>query len=236
MSQATTGAIERYQTHVQRLARDFDRGASPLPLLLETSRLRDRTAAPLRGPTRPGQVRDLYLLAAQACGLLAWQTGNLGNYRAADTHAWTAWMCAEQAGHDSARAWVRATQSMLAEYDDRYIESAQLAEAGLRYASADSARVLLALFLAKALAHTGQRDDARQALELAETERERVSAPDLLGGTWSQPLDRYYQNTSHIQTLLNAPTQALADAQQAITLTEAAPPAERRIWSSVYAP
>jgi hypothetical protein len=106
----------------------------PLPLLLETRRLRDRITARLE------QARDLYLLAAQVCGLLAWQTGNLGNYRAADTHAWTAWMCAEQAGHNGARAWVRATEAMLAAYDGHHTESAQLAQNGLSYSTDDSAR------------------------------------------------------------------------------------------------
>jgi hypothetical protein len=38
-------------------------------------------ATRLRGRHRLDQAKDLYLLAAQTCGLLAWQTGNLGNYR-----------------------------------------------------------------------------------------------------------------------------------------------------------
>jgi predicted negative regulator of RcsB-dependent stress response/transcriptional regulator with XRE-family HTH domain len=235
MSEVADATINQYQTQVRRLAKDFDRASSPLPLLLETRRLRDRVTTQLRGHTRLDQARDLYLLAAQVCGLLAWQTGNLGNNRAADTHAWTAWMCAEQAGHDGARAWVRATQSMLAEYDGRYTESARLAEDGLGYSTDDSARVMLALRLAKALACTGRQEDARQALGLAETELGRASAANLLGGTWSMTPDRYHAFTANIQGVLEAPARALAEAQRAITLTEAAPPGDRRIWSSVYA-
>jgi transcriptional regulator with XRE-family HTH domain len=235
MSEVADAAIEQYAERVRRLARDFDHAAPPLPLLLETRRLRDRITARLRGHTRLDQARDLYLVAAQTCGLLAWQTGNLGNFRAADTHAWTAWMCAEQADHDGARAWVRATQAMLAGLDSRYTESAELAEDGLRYGADDSARVMLAVFRALALARAGRREDARQALDLAETEQAREPAADLLGGTWSMTPDRYHSNTADIQVLLEAPTRALAEAEQAIALMEAAPPAERRIWSSVYA-
>ncbi len=235
MSEVADATIEQYAGQVRHLARDFDHAAPPLPLLLETRRLRDRVAARLRGRHRLDQAKDLYLVAAQTCGLLAWQTGNLGNFRAADTHAWTAWMCAEQAGHDGARAWVRATQAMLAGRDGRYTESAQLAEDGLSYASHDSARVFLALFHAKALARTGRYEDARQALDLADNEQARVSAADLLGGTWGMTADRYHSNAADVQVLLEAPTRALAEAQQAITLTEATPPGERRIWSSVYA-
>ena len=113
MSEVADATIEQYETQARRLARDHDLSAPLLPLLLDTRRLRDRVTARLRGHTRLDQARDLYLLASQVCGLLAWETADLGDYRAADTHAWTAWMCAEQAGHDSARAWVRATQSKL---------------------------------------------------------------------------------------------------------------------------
>ncbi len=54
------------------------------------------------------------MLATQACGMLAWMSGDLGFQRAAQNHAWTAWVCAEQADHNGARAWVRATQAKLA--------------------------------------------------------------------------------------------------------------------------
>ena len=235
MSEVADAAIEQYQSQAQRLARDFDLGMPVLPLLLDTRRLRNRVTSRLRGHTRLDQARDLYLLAAQVCGLLAWQTGNLGNYRAADTHAWTAWMCAEQSAHDGARAWVRATQSKLAYGDGRYTEATQFAEDGLNYSTDDSARVFLALFLARALARTGRPDDARHALELADTEQTRSPAADLLGGTWAMTADRYYSNTAEIHVMLEAPDRALTEAEQAIRLTEGTPPAERRIWTSVYA-
>jgi hypothetical protein len=190
MSEVADATIAQYRAQAQHLARVFEYEAS-LPLLLETRRLRDRVTSRLRGRQHLDQAHELYLLAAQVCGLLAWQTGDIGNYRAADTHAWTAWMCAEQAGHDGARAWVRATQAKLAYWDGRYSESAQLAENGLSYQSPDSARVFLALFRARALARTGRREDARQALAQADTERAAESAPDLLGGVWHLTPGRY---------------------------------------------
>jgi hypothetical protein len=144
-------------------------------------------------------------------------------------------MCAEQAGHDGARAWVRATQSKLAYWDGRYTESAQFAEDGLNYSTADSARVMLALFRARALARTGQRENAQQALSQADTERSRATAPDLLGGTWSMPPVRYHGIAANTQMLLDAPAQVLADAEQVIALTDAAPADERRIRTSAHA-
>ncbi len=236
MSEVADATIEQYTAQVQRLARDFDFGhEAPLSLLLQTRRLRDRVASRLRGHQHLQQARDLYLVAAQVCGLLAWITGDVGNYRAAETHAWTAWMCAEEAGHDGARAWVRVTQSHVAYWDGRYIESIQLAEDGLSYECADSGRAFLALQQAEALARTGRRDEAGQALIQAQAERERAIAPDLLGGTWGCPPARYYRIAASVRLLLDEPAEALADAAQATVLVEAAPAAERILYTGMHA-
>ncbi len=234
MSQVADTTIDRYSGQVTVLAKGFE-AASPLPLLLETRRLRDRVAAVLRGHLRLDQARDLYLLGAQVCGLLAWMTGDLGNFRAADTHAWTAWLCAEQAGHDGARAWVRATQAKLAYWDGRYSESAQLAEHGLTFGNGDTARTFLALFQARALAQAGRRDEARLALTLAENERDHVTAPDLTGGVWGLTPGRYHGMAASTHMLLDEPAQVLADASEAITLSESAPAGERHIYSEMLA-
>ena len=232
MSEVADATIEQYAGQVRHLARVFEYEMS-FPLLLETRRLRDRVTARLRGHQRLDQARDLYLLAAQACGLLAWMTGDLGNYRAADTHAWTAWMCAEQAAHDGARAWVRATQAKLAYWDGRYTESAQLAEDGLSYHSPDSARAFLALFGARALARTGQRDAAGRALARADTEQARVSAPDLLGGVWELTPARHHGLAASTRLLLDQPAEAIAEAAQAIALASAAPPEGRHLYAEL---
>jgi hypothetical protein len=234
MSEVADTTIDRYSGQVRELARGFE-SAPPLPLLLETRRLRDRVAAVLRGHLRLDQARDLYLLGAQVCGLLAWMTGDLGNFRAADTHAWTAWLCAEQAGHDGARAWVRATQAKLAYWDGRYAESAQLAEHGLTFGSGDTARTFLALFQARALAQAGRRDEARLALGQAGTERGQVTAPDLTGGVWGLTPGRYHGMAASTRMLLDEPAQVLADASEAITLSESAPAGERHIYSEMLA-
>jgi transcriptional regulator with XRE-family HTH domain len=235
MSEMADATIEQYLNQARQLAKDFEFGAPLLPLLLETRRLRDRVTARLRGHLRLDQARDLYLIAAQVCGLLAWQSGDLGNYRAADTHAWTAWMSAEQAGHDGARAWVRVTQAKLAYWSGRFGDSAGLAEDGLSYEAADSARVFLALFRARALARMGQRDQANDALGRSDTERSRVMGPDLLGGTWGMTEVRYHGLAAHILLLLDASERALSETARVITLSEATPVRERHLYSWAHA-
>lgn len=234
MSEVADATIERYATQVRQLSAGFEY-APPLPLLLETRRLRERVAVQLRARQQPGQARDLYLIAAQVCGLLAWMSGDLGSYRAADAHAWTAWLCAEQAGHDGARAWVRATQAKLAYWDGRYGESAQLAEDGLRYESADTAHAFLALFQARALAQSGRRDEAGQVLARAETERDRAADPDLLGGVWGLTPGRYYGMAATTWMLLDEPAQVLTAASQAVAMSESAPGEQRHIYSETLA-
>jgi hypothetical protein len=234
MSEVGDATIERYAAHIRQLSRDFEY-AAPLPLFLETRRLRDRIASQLRGHQRLDQTRDLYLVAAQVCGLLAWMSGDLSNYHAADTHAWTAWLCAEQAGHDGARAWVRATQSKLAYWDGRYSESTQLAEDGLRYEHADTAGTLLALFQARALAHLGRRAEATQALTRADTERERAADADLVGGIWSVAPERFHNMAAGTYMLLDQPRQVLAEASRAVTLAESAPSAEQHLYTELHA-
>jgi hypothetical protein len=232
MSEVADATIEQYTAQVKRLARDFEYAPVP-PLMLEARQLRDRVASQLGRHQRLSQARELYLLGAQVCGLLAWMTGDLGNYRAADTHAWTAWMCAEQAGHDGARAWVRATQAKLAYWDGRYDESAQLASDGLDHRCADSAHVFLALFRARALARSGQRRETMHALGQAAAKRDEATSPDLLGGVWELTSARYHGLAAGIQLLLDEPGQAVTEASQAITLSEAAPAAERHLYAEM---
>jgi transcriptional regulator with XRE-family HTH domain len=232
MSEVADATIEQYAVQARRLAKVFEYAMS-LPLLLETKRLRDRIASQLHGHQRLDQARELYLISAEVCGLLAWMTGDVGNYRAADMHAWTAWMCAEQAQHDGARAWVRATQAKVAYWDGRFTESAQLAEDGLGYAAADSAHVFLALFRARALARTGQTSEAAEAIGQAAAEREMAGGPDLLGGVWELTSGRYHGLLAGTRLLMGQAGAAVAEASQAITLSQAAPPGDRHLYAEL---
>lgn len=217
--------LENYAAQVRRLASDYQQ-APPYPFLLETRRLRDRVFVKLQGHQRPAQTRDLYLTAAHVCGMLAWISGDLGYQRAAQTHVWTAWVCAEQANHDSTRAWVRVTQSKLAYWDDRYLESAQLAEDGLRYPSADSGRAMLALLQARALARLGREGDASQALATAATALAQAG-PDEIGGLYGLSQARFHHLAGSTHLGRQDPRQVLAETQQALMLFGSTPTGER---------
>lgn len=224
--------LEHYATQVRQLARDYVH-APPYPLLLDAKRLRDRVFAKLQGHQRPDQARDLYVVAAQVCGLLAWMSGDMSFYRAADTHAQTAWVCAEQANHDGARAWVRVTQSKLAYWKARYAESAQLAEDGLRYPSADSGQAMLGLFRARALARTGREEEAADALAGARAGLEQAG-PDEVGGLWGVSEARYHSVAVNIHLWRRDAAQVLSEAQQALTLFETDDPSDRNYGAEAH--
>lgn len=226
-------SLEHYSSRVRQLADAYQHG-TPFPLLLETKRLRDRVFAKLQGHQRPGQTRELYLVAAQICGLLAWMSGDMSFYRAADTHAWTGWVCAEHADHDGARTWIRATQSKLAFWGGRFIESAQLAENGLRYHCPDSGQVMVTLFHARALARTGRGDDAAYALGQARDALERAG-DDEVGGLWSVIPARFHSLASNVQMWRQDPRQVLTETSLALEQFQAAVPRQHNYGAEIHA-
>jgi hypothetical protein len=217
--------LEQLDEDVRRLARDYLNNP-PLPLMLATLRVRNRVFTLLEGRQHPNQTRHLYLIAGRLCGLLAWMAGDVGRHSEAETQARTGWLCAELAGADGLRAWIRATQSKVAYWDGRIQESARLASDGLRFAASDSARVLLASLGARAWARLGNTDDAHAALARAEEERGHAGA-DEVGGLYgfSEAQQSYLAGTTHLW--LQEPEQALRAADRAVWLYEVGNQAER---------
>jgi len=232
-SNVADATLENYARQVRQLADDYQHEA-PYPLLLETSRLRDRVFAKLRGHQRPDQASELYLIAAQVCGLLAWMAGDLSHYRAADAHAWTGWVCAEHADHDGARTWLRVTQSKLAYWQGRFAESAQLAEDGLGYQCPDSGQVMAAIFQARALARLGRHQEAAGALGDAR-DRMDQAGQDEVGGLWSVIPARFHSLAGNVQVWQRDPGQVLAETALALEQFEAADPRDHNYGAVAHA-
>jgi len=217
--------LEQLDEDVRGIARGY-LSNPPLPLMLATLRVRNRVFTLLEGRQHPDQTRHLYVTAGRLCGLLAWMAGDLGRHAEAETQARTGWLCAELAGADGLRAWIRATQSKVAYWDGRVRESARVAEDGLRFTPADSVGVLLASLAARAWARLGNADDAHAALRRAEEERARAGA-DEVGGLYgfSEAQQSYLAGTTHLW--LHEPAEALQAADRAVWLYEVGEPADR---------
>jgi hypothetical protein len=217
--------LEQLDDDVRRISRGYLNNP-PLPLMLNTIRVRNRVFTLLEGRQHPEQTRHLYLTAGRLCGLLAWIASDVGRHAEADTQARTAWLCAELADADGLRAWVRATQSKVAYWDGRVRESARLAGDGLRFSAPDTARVLLASLGARAWARLGDADEAHAALHTAEDERGRAGE-DEVGGLlgFSEAQQSYMAGSTHLW--LKEPQQALAAAERSVWLFDVGNQSER---------
>jgi hypothetical protein len=171
----------------------------PLPTLLgDLVDTQDRAFVLLEERQRPEQTRDLYLIAGIACGLMAKASHDLGAAHDAMTQARTGYACADNAGHDGLRAWIRGLQSLITYWSGRLEESVRYAQSGADAAvrSHGTAGVWLASNEARALAALHRLDDAHAALTRAADARDRLQPDELdsLGGlcTFSQPRQLYY--------------------------------------------
>lgn len=106
---------------------------SPDSVLRQLSFVQQRAASLLKGRQRPNQTKDLYLVNAKACAMMAWMAGDLGNYGVAQELNATAWLYTQTADDYLARRWVRTTQARVAFWAGNAVESAQLAAEGLKY-------------------------------------------------------------------------------------------------------
>lgn len=229
-STVTDDTVAELDRHLRALARAYVTGR-PLPLMVQTRRLRDRVVHLLQSHHGWRHTRDLWLLAARASTLLAWATGDLGNYTAAAQHGSAAWICAQNADHDGARTWVRATQAKLAYWAGDHAESCRLATDGLTYKPSDSAGVLLSLLDARAWARLGRTDRSGRALERWHRERERTPGPDEVGGVLglSAAQQHYLAGTTYLW--LHEPVRAVDEADQALALFEASD-ADQRFYGA----
>ncbi|MGH4009855.1 MAG: hypothetical protein ACRDTH_17180 [Pseudonocardiaceae bacterium] len=171
----------------------------PLPTLLgDLVDTQDRAFALLERRQRPEQTRDLYLLAGIACGLMAKASHDLGAPHDAMTHARTGYACADNAGHDGLRVWIRGLQSGIAYWSGRPEDSLRYAQLGAEAAarSRGTAGIRLTSSEARSLAALNRLDDAHTSLAQATEARDRMEPDELdsLGGlyTFSWPRQLYF--------------------------------------------
>jgi hypothetical protein len=158
----------------------------------------DRAFTLLEGRQRPEQSRDLYLLAGITCGLMAYASHDMGATHDAMTQARTGYVCADNAGHDGLRAWIRGIQALITYYSGRLEDSLRYAQLGADAATRTrgSAGIWLISSEARALAALHRLDEARPTLDRATEARDQAEPDELdnLGGicAFSQPRQLAY--------------------------------------------
>ncbi|GAB1691225.1 hypothetical protein [Krasilnikovia sp. M28-CT-15] len=106
---------------------------TPKSILRQLSFVREQAATLLQGRQRPKQARNLYLLSAKCCAMMAWISADLGRYGAAQELNSAAWLYSQYADDHLARRWVRTAQSRVEYWAGNGAESARLAADALAY-------------------------------------------------------------------------------------------------------
>ena len=185
-SNTTVETLEQITDEVRRLATAYQLQALP-SLVADFVHIQDVTFRLLEGRQRPDQSRALYILATAASGIMANASHDLGDNYAAMTHARTAYMCADNADHDSLRTWVRGMQSMVSYWAGWPHDAVRYARLGASSAASirGTAAVWLAALEGRAWAALGNDEEVRASVHRAEEARERVvpNEIDELGGS-----------------------------------------------------
>ncbi|GAA0367279.1 hypothetical protein NE235_03225 [Actinoallomurus spadix] len=223
--------LDQLRDEVARLALAYPQ--QPLPVLLtDLIDLQDVGFRLLEGRQRPAETRDLYLLTGVICGMLAKASHDLGDPHSAMTQARTAFVCADNAGHDGLRTWTRSLQSMIGYWAGWPNDAVRYAEAGAEAAgrTTGTASVWLPAQEARAWAILGDAERAEAAIARAHTARDQAQADDLdgFGGimTFTRPRQLYYAADTRVW-LPGADEQAEHVAAEALDAYESADAGER---------
>ena len=166
-------SVEQLRSEVVRLASRYS-SVPPLEFLAETRQVRDQAYRLSRRTSRPGQLADLQVAVGAACGLMAVASFDLAIWTAAIEQAHAAFVYAESADHRGLQAWAAGFQGLIAYWNGRPREAVEAISSGLDVAPEGTARARLHSISARAWAHLGAQDQARDALAAADHERDRI--------------------------------------------------------------
>jgi hypothetical protein len=211
--------LDQLDADLDRIARNY-LTAPLIPLLGDMRELRNTTFALLEGRQYPEQGRHLYRLAGQACGLLASASSDLGRYDEADTHARTAWLCAELAGHNKLRGWVLATRSIIAFWDGRGYKAVEHATHGAEYVGGLEL-VRLRSLEARARARLGDEAGTRAAIHAAGEARDGVNDEHEYSGMFAFPIANQERCAGNAYLWLRLHDESVQSLERALAAFEA---------------
>lgn len=227
--QAGSGTVNRSllnQLHNQVAAHAVAYLAQPpFAMFTPLARLRREVFAALDQRQAPALLPELYQIAGQLSALLAHACADLGQPDLADTHARTAWMCAELGTDPALKVYIRWVQSNTAYWNRQYRRAAELAHDGRTYASSGTGLLRLLSQEARALAACGEHSEVATVLGQALAERDRV-AGDELPGVFEFGVGKAAYYACEVRTELGGADNlrlAIGDAAEAIALLDQQP-------------
>ncbi|MGH3796702.1 MAG: hypothetical protein ACRDSP_17645 [Pseudonocardiaceae bacterium] len=224
--------LDEARHDLHRLATDYVVTSNLSHILSELVILRDRLYVLLdRHGQRPGDARELHLLLGCTCVLLASISHDLAEPGAAMIQTRTALTFAELSGHAGLHTWVYCTRAMIASWwgsANEVLYHAQQAQAAGR---SGIGAIRLAGLEARALAQSGQHQQAVKILHTTNDQREHTPTTDSL-----RDLGEVFTFSSARQHYYNAATSAHMHDWQAVERSASAAinlydsPATGRRW------
>ena len=230
-SQVEDSSIEDLQERVFRAARRYATTA-PLLMFSELMRVRNQSYRLEERTKLPRQLEELYLVAGQACGLLAGISYDLGYTDAAAEQARAAFTYGKIAGHPSLSAFAMALQSTIAFWSGEPRRGVQLARDGLDLRGSGTAAIRLHAVEARSWALQGFPDQTAHALQAAELARDDAGTDDALdsiGGEFGFSPARLAMCSAAAYIALEDGPTAASEARRALELFAEAPDHERWI-------
>jgi transcriptional regulator with XRE-family HTH domain len=215
------GAASLGQLHIRAPARE---------VLREVLRFRSTTHDLLRRPIRLGQAREVYRieseLLAHSCMLLS----DLKLYDAAYRHGLAGLTFAAEAG--SSEAVIRSALAKSLRWEERLVESVEMARVGYEHSPMAPIRLQLASYEANGAALLGDVSRARTALRRVE-EDAAGCGPDPGGSVWSFPKARRAIFALSVATQLGDPAAALDAAAMADESWAGGEPVVKANWAQI---
>lgn len=125
----TSELVDQLDSDVRMIAFEYLR-RPPYAIFRRLASARSEVFEILDRHPRPEYVRDLYRVAGRASALLAHASNDLGHPDAADSHARTAWICADLAGDRRLASYILWVQSSICYWRGDYRKAAEVAQAG----------------------------------------------------------------------------------------------------------
>jgi hypothetical protein len=213
--------VKQLGTEVRRLAGAYLTDP-PYAMVGPLAKERKRVFALLEDRQLPEVIPGLYANAGRLCALLAHACADLGHPYAAETHARTAWVCAEMADDDQLRVYTMWVQSNVAYWTGDFRSAAEAASSGLQYARTASDVLRLTSQQARASAAAHDHQGAIEALEAAREASAAVSeGPASRDGVFHFSAGKASYYSSEVRLALGGAdniARAATDAETAITL------------------
>ncbi|MFD7017167.1 DNA-binding protein [Streptomyces sp. NPDC059928] len=226
----TPEAIQLLRTQLRGLARGYHQKPAA-EIFIKARTIRDTIERRMALTHRPTQSSELYLLAGQACALLASAAFDLGSQEAAETLTIAALAYVRPIDHAPLAAWCGGNLALLAYWDGRPSEALEHVKAAQGLATSGTARLRLHSVAARTYAHLGMPDRVQYELEAAQQVDHDIHDDhhDDMGGEFGFSMERAAMSAGSSWLLVSDGAKAVQASSQALELVRARPDAQRSV-------